>query len=104
VIIYSYFIAPRNLLLSNQIQWVFSYLKTINSAAYSVCKGNTMNAKTLRIPRKPAGSYAVKRCISMPGQLGSHAEARCRELGYFSFSDYIQHLIRQDGFSPGSVK
>lgn len=63
-----------------------------------------MNAKTLRIPRKSAGSYAIKKCVSMPGQLGDHAEARCRELGYFAFSDYVQHLIRQDGFAPDMAK
>lgn len=41
---------------------------------------------------------AVKRSISLPDILDSHAEVRARMRGHSGFSDYIQELIRRDGF------
>lgn len=39
---------------------------------------------------------AVKRSVSMPGLLADDADRRRRDLRLPTFSDYIQHVIRQD--------
>jgi len=72
-------------------------------SSYRVAIGRTMNDELAQIPhrqprRLPLRSGAVKRSISLPGVLDSHALSRARGRGYSCFSDYIQELIRRDGF------
>lgn len=45
---------------------------------------------------KRAYERAVKKSVSMPELLFDNAHGRQRELQLTTFSDYIQHLIRQD--------
>jgi len=44
---------------------------------------------------------AARTTISMPDQLFATAVERQRELGYSTFSDYIQALIRADSLQSG---
>lgn len=46
--------------------------------------------------RKPQNQYAVKKSVSLPGELFENAQARARQLGYGCFSDYIQLVVRKD--------
>lgn len=39
---------------------------------------------------------AVKKSVSMPSMLFDKGVDRVRQIGYATFSDYIQMLIRQD--------
>jgi Arc/MetJ-type ribon-helix-helix transcriptional regulator len=48
--------------------------------------------------RKQTGR-AVKKSISMPCFLYAHADVRVRTVGFATFSDYVQDLIRKDGFT-----
>jgi hypothetical protein len=48
--------------------------------------------------RRNSGSYAVRKSISLPGFLLEHASIRARNGGFSALSDYVQHLIRLDGF------
>ena len=39
---------------------------------------------------------AIKKSISLPDVQFAAAQIRWQQLGYTTFSDYLQHLIRQD--------
>jgi hypothetical protein len=54
---------------------------------------------TKRFQQKQAIDRAVKRSISLPQVLEDHGRDRARLHGFSTFSDYVQHLIRQDGFT-----
>lgn len=45
---------------------------------------------------------AVKRSISAPAELFDQADRRQADLGYSTFSDYIQALMRADALTGGS--
>lgn len=45
---------------------------------------------------------AEKRSISAPAELFAKADQRKIELGYATFSDYIQYLLRADTMSGGA--
>lgn len=46
--------------------------------------------------RKREAAYAVKKSFSLPGHLYMGAEQRAIAMGFSTFSDYIQVLIRRD--------
>lgn len=48
---------------------------------------------------KPAYQRAVKKSVSMPEILFHQGSNRAGALGYSTFSDYLQHLIRTDSFT-----
>ena len=46
----------------------------------------------------------VRTSISMPPALFDRAVDRTRSRGYSTFSDYIQHLLREEDIREGVVK
>jgi len=60
--------------------------------------------KTVKRGRPPTtGRVYVTRSVSFDPQTKEQAEARARELGFRSFSEYVNRLIERDVVSGGSL-
>jgi hypothetical protein len=56
------------------------------------------------VAKKPT-DYAVKKSISLPGVMWDASKERRRQIGFGTFSDYVQHLMRKDLFqAPTEVR
>lgn len=57
------------------------------------------NSRSPRGRRKKREDYAVTASISMPVKMRAWAEQKQHEMGFASFSDFVQHVLRVTGYS-----